>query len=172
MQQSLNIMDQEKIREKLFIFDLDDTLIHTTKYDPEYWVKNFLNLRLYKNVDEVLTKIGPDRCMLLTYDKHGLQSTKIEILKLESRFKELYIVKDKTEKYVILKKLKTENPDLDVVVVGDRHEDGELQYGKSLGLKTICVGIEGNYHFNNKFHCEYDLVIENEDQFSKIPEIK
>ncbi len=165
-------MNREKIREKLFVFDLDDTLIHTTKYDPEYWVKNFLNLRLYKNVDEMLTKLEPGHCMLLTYDKHDLQTTKIAHLKLVPRFREIFIVKNKTEKYDILKRLRDDNPNLDVIVVGDRHEDGELQYGKSLGLKTICVGIEGNFHFNNAHHSQYDVVIESEEEFYKISEIK
>ena len=84
-----------KTKEKIYVFDLDDTLVQTTKFDPEFWVHNFKHLKLFENVEKVLDKLGRENCILLTFDEHHLQQEKIEKLHITGKFKEIHIVKNK-----------------------------------------------------------------------------
>jgi len=155
----------EDSKEKLYIFDLDDTLIPTSKYREEYIDNNYSNLRIKNSVKKVLEKIGKQNLVLLTHDKHGNQWDKIKHLKLEKNFSEIKVVYKNDDKKVFLEKVIKENKDRNIVVVGDKHIS-ELKFAQQLGLRTICVAIEPGRHINKNLHSAYDLVIEKEEDFS------
>jgi uncharacterized cofD-like protein len=155
----------EDIKEKLYIFDLDDTLIPTSKYREEYINNNYKNLRINSLAKKVLGKIGKKNLILLTHDKYGNQKEKIKHLKIEKNFSEIKVVYKNEDKKVFIEKVKRENREKNIFVVGDKH-DSEIKFAKQLGLRTICVAIVPGRHINKSLHSTCDLVIEKEEDFS------
>lgn len=162
-----NLIDEDK-KKKIYIFDLDDTIVNSSGYYQEFLKRDLKNLKFYKNVDKILKMLGKQNCYLLTHDQHGLQNKKIKLLNLKSKFKEVKVVYERKDKYKYLKSIKDKNKNADIFVVGDAHTDAELEYGKYLGLKTICVAFSHGRHYNKKLHKNYDLVIEQEEDFLKM----
>jgi phosphoglycolate phosphatase-like HAD superfamily hydrolase len=154
-------------REKLFIFDLDDTLISTSPHVKEFLSRNFENLYLYKEAEKLIGQLSKGKCILLTYDENGLQKDKINLLNLKNFFSKIYIVKKVQEKHDVLQKLKDKYSDRDIIVVGDRH-DAELASAKKLGLKTVCVALKENHNTDAKLHYLYDFVVETGEHFLEL----
>jgi len=164
-------IDNASKKSKLFVFDLDDTLINSSKYYDEFLVRDFKNLKFIKNVNLILEKFKKENCILLTYDMYGLQQEKIKILNLKKYFKQIVIVKSKKDKYTFLKNLKQKNQNKNIYVVGDAHENGELEYGKKLELKTICVALPGSRNLNIAKHKNYDFSVESGEDFLKLTQM-
>jgi FMN phosphatase YigB (HAD superfamily) len=128
----------------LLIFDLDDTLYDTSnRLDPV--MPNYANMRLYPEALEILRDI-PKEKVLVTFGKEEVQKKKIETLKIEPYFKEIYIFEDRSRKLEgfrqILEKYNVANPK-EVIVIGDRI-DTEIRYGNMLGVTTVHLNI-GKY---------------------------
>lgn len=160
-------------KNKLFVFDLDDTLIPTSKYRDEYKQNTFNNLAFFPNVLKILKKIGRSKCLLLTYDKYGQQGLKLKHLKASNFFSQIIVVSNPQDKEKILNQIKTSNdPDkTEIFVVGDKHDDGELFYASKLGMRTICVALPGGAHLNKLYHNKFDLLVEKEDDLTKILDV-
>lgn len=157
----------KKRKEKLFVFDLDDTLISTTPFVHEFLQKNFSNLGLYPNTESVLKNLKKSNCVLLTYDEDGLQEGKIAKLKLKNFFSKIYIVKKVDHKRTVIHNIYKANKSKDIVVVGDRH-DAELAAARKLGLKTVCVAFKENKNTKKELHYMYDFVVETVSDFRGI----
>lgn len=151
-------------RKKLYIFDLDDTIIGTTPYVEEFLKRDFKNLLLYPMTEEMLKGIKKENCILLTYDENGLQNEKITKLNIKKFFSKIHIVKKVEDKHKLIVKIAKENSNRDIIVVGDRH-DAELQAAKLLGLKTVCVAFKENKNTNKDMHHVYDYVVEEVKDF-------
>jgi uncharacterized cofD-like protein len=149
-----------------FVFDLDDTLIPTFKYGQEYKSGEYKNLKFFNNSTTVLENIGKKNLILLTYDRYGNQLKKLKHLNVKKYFSEIYVVDEPIKKRYILEKLKKQYQDL--VVVGDRYEEGELIHAENMGLETVCVAMPGGMHYNEEHHQKHLLLIKDEKDFSKI----
>jgi uncharacterized cofD-like protein len=160
------VLEIEKLGKVKYVFDLDDTLIPTFKYNPEYRVGNYKNLKFFDEARKVLQKLKKENCILLTYDRYGDQPKKLKHLNIEKYFSEIIVVDEKIKKKYELEKLMKKNKNL--LVIGDRYDEGELYHAETLGLKTVCVAMPGGLHYNKNHHHKHDLIIEKEDDFWKI----
>jgi uncharacterized cofD-like protein len=158
---------QKEKQEKLFVFDLDDTIVSSAPFRDEFMKHDFNQLKLYKVLPRIFKKIGKKNCILLTHDQYGLQKGKIEKLNLKKYFREIHIVYKSDHKHTLLGKIMRNNKSKNIIVVGDNH-DIELRHARNLGLKTICVALDGNKYLNKKLHYLYDFVVEKQSDFTKM----
>lgn len=162
------IKEEKTKKPKLYVFDLDGTVVNTGRYGEEFFGDDYKNLKLVEGVEALFKKIGKQNLILLTYDKHGNQTRKIKHLKLSKFFRKIIVVKQNENKKVELKKIKKGNSTKEIWVVGDRHENSELEYALELGMKTICVAFPENKYLNPKYHKEYDMIIDKAADFALV----
>lgn len=161
---------KKTILENVYIFDLDDTLIETHLH-PEWRSGDYRHLKFSKSVLEMLQRVKKENAILLTFDKYGDQQKKLNHLKVEKYFKKVILVDEIIKKKYELNKLKQnhEKSFKDLIVVGDRYEEGELYYAETLGLETICVAFPAGTHRDTKNHHKHLFLIEKAGDFSKLP---
>lgn len=128
----------------IFIFDLDDTLYNTsTRLDDN--TPNFADMKLYPDTKEILNDQTIKK-ILVTQGERATQEKKIDTLKIQRYFAEMYVCQNKVDKLdcfkKILEKYKINNPKK-VFVIGDRI-DSEIKYGNILGMTTVYLN-RGKY---------------------------
>jgi len=121
----------------LIVFDLDDTLFHTSgqmRYETRW--QDVKNIAPYSGVHDFLSSF-PAKKVLLTWETDkGLQDTKINTLGIRSFFDEILICYSNEEKKSHLKDIQERYSWEEIYVVGDRI-DAEIQFGNELGMKTV-----------------------------------
>lgn len=142
----------------LFIFDLDDTLVHTTR-DMRGDHERISNLKLLRGMRMLLLSLK-GQTILLTAGDHELQQKKIEHLQLGSLFTEVHIVQNRQEKEAVLRDLvaRVQMHPSRVVVVGDRI-DHEIRYGNQLGCTTVRMRLKGGKYADLVPESGFDLPI-------------
>lgn len=121
----------------LIVFDLDDTLFHTSgQMNYKHRWQDVKKITPFVGVPEFLRSF-PAKKVLLTWETdRGLQDTKINVLGIRSYFDEIFICNSNQEKKDCLAKIKQKYPSEEIFVVGDRI-DAEIQFGNELGMKTV-----------------------------------
>jgi FMN phosphatase YigB (HAD superfamily) len=147
------------------IFDLDDTLVPTHAH-PEWKEGDYTSFCFSENVKKMLQKIGRENIILLTFDRYGDQRRKLDHLEVENYCSRVIVVDDKIKKRDELVKLKSEFGN--ILVVGDRYEEGELYYAEQWGLDTVCVAFPNGTHRKPEYHGKHLLVIESDEEYKKI----
>lgn len=121
----------------LIVFDLDDTLFHTSgqmKYESRW--QDLKTIAPFPGVPEFLRSF-PAKKVLLTWETDkGLQDAKIDQLGIRTFFNEIVICYSNQEKKECLARIKEKYSQENICVVGDRI-DAEIQFGNELGLKTV-----------------------------------
>ena len=121
----------------LIVFDLDDTLVHTSgqmRYESRW--EDVKNITPFPGVHDFLSSF-PAKKVLLTWETDkGLQDAKINQLRIRSFFDEILICYSNEEKRQHLEKVKQRYHQENIIVVGDRI-DAEIQFGNELGMKTV-----------------------------------
>ncbi len=121
----------------LIIFDLDDTLYDRTSQvlDETKW-QDVEKITPFSGVREFLQS-SPARKILVTRSSTpGLQEKKIATLQLAPYFERIIICQSDHEKKEKFESIRTQFPQEDIWVVGDRR-DAEIRYGNELKMKTI-----------------------------------
>ncbi len=147
---------------KKVIFDLDDTLV-PTHANPQWKDGDYTNLYFSDNVKSLLETVGREKLILLTFDRYGDQRKKLDHLQVKKYFSEVVIVDEKIKKRQELETFK--NKYGNVLVVGDRYNEGELFHAENLGLSTVCVAFPGGTHRKPEEHHKYLLVIKSDDEY-------
>lgn len=121
----------------LIVFDLDDTLFHTSgQINYENRWQDVKTISMFPGVHEFLRSF-PAKKVLLTWETDkGLQDTKINILGIRPYFDEIVVCNSNEEKKHCLAKIKKKYAAEEIFVVGDRI-DAEIQFGNELGMKTV-----------------------------------
>lgn len=121
----------------LIIFDLDDTLFHSSaqmRYETRW--QDVKNITPYSGVHKFLSTF-PAKKMLLTWETdRGLQDAKINQLGIRPYLDEIHICYSNQEKREYLIRIKEQYSSEEIYVVGDRI-DAEIQFGNELGMKTV-----------------------------------
>lgn len=121
----------------LIVFDLDDTLFHSSdqmRYETRW--QDVKNITPFTGVHEFL-RTFPARKILLTWETdQGLQDEKINTLGIRHFFEEVIICSSNQEKKECLARIKQKYSREEICVVGDRI-DAEIQFGNELGMKTV-----------------------------------
>jgi FMN phosphatase YigB (HAD superfamily) len=150
------------------IFDLDDTLV-PTHANPQWKDGDYSNFYFAPAVIQILERIGRENCVLLTYDRYGDQRKKLAHLQVEKYFEKALVVDEKIKKKLELENLKNEFGN--ILVVGDRYDEGELFHAENLGLATVCVAFPDGTHRMSEHHHKALLVVEKNEDYSKILDI-
>ncbi len=127
---------------KLFILDLDDTLVHTSK-DLRGNPLRLPYLTLVEGAKEFLDTYGT-QSILLSAGFSELQYAKLHTVGVRESFKEVHIVLVPQDKAAVLKHLVYAAgvvPE-DIVVVGDRI-DMEIRAGNGFGCTTVRLQLPG-----------------------------
>jgi FMN phosphatase YigB (HAD superfamily) len=156
-------------KEVIYVFDLDFTLLPSANFNEDYKKGKYENLDFIPEAIEVVKKFGKSKCILLTFDRYGDQFKKLEHLQVEKYFSKVIIVTDKKDKRTELENIMNDYEQ--VVVIGDRYDEGELSHAVELGLKTVCVDLPGGMYTAKDHHHKFDLIIQSEKDFSRILEI-
>lgn len=148
------------------IFDLDYTLLPSAKYNQDFKKGIYENLKFIPEALSVLEILGKENCILLTYDKYGDQQKKLDHLQAIKYFKQIIVVDDNLKKYDELERLQAEFGN--VLVVGDRYDEGELYHAGLLGLDTVCVALPGTMYPASEHHQKFNLVIGSKKDFNML----
>lgn len=132
---------------KLIIFDLDDTIFDTTgqlngSYEKLESIKIFPEmLKMLKNLKDRGIILG-----LVSTGNKNIQKRKIEILRIESFFKDLLFCKKPENKINLFKKIIRKHSIKNtkhVFIIGDRI-DREIMFGNMLDCITVRI-LHGKY---------------------------
>ncbi|MBT4651145.1 HAD hydrolase-like protein [Candidatus Woesearchaeota archaeon] len=127
------------MKEKLLIFDLDDTLIDTNGVLREETVwEDVEKLTLLPGVKDFFINFSGKKVLVTKETDEGLQSKKIEVLKIRDLFVEILICYNNEGKKKCFEKVMNDFPDDELWVIGDRR-DSEIRHGNELGLKTMLL---------------------------------
>lgn len=131
---------------KIFIWDLDDTIVKTTQTASVNKDGNIdiSDLKIYNNVLDIL-KDDSIVHVLVSTAKHSkeIQNQKIDMFSIRRYFKEIIIVDSDEKKLEEINNLKYKyNYVQKLFVIGDNTES-ELKFANDLGMKSVRVKIDG-----------------------------
>lgn len=157
------------INKKLFIWDLDDTIINTShaisnnKLD---WNK----IKIYNNINKRIEEDKINKHILLSHCKPNIkwQKDKVKKLKLSKTFDEYFYLNINKNKKDLMNKIIKKYKGYKAICVGDR-EDNELEAAHLLNISIIKVSFNGKYHnVKSKYKLKPLLEIKKEKDFDKI----
>jgi FMN phosphatase YigB (HAD superfamily) len=158
------------IHKKILIWDLDDTIFHP----PSTHTELDTNIHCYDHVIELLEDTSFEHILVTayTYGSEDIQNKKIDMLQIRHLFKEIHMCKEKEDKKnIFVDTITKSNASQEhIYVLGDRH-DGELAYGKTLGIKTICVALPNGKYLDASKYSEYDYIVSKEEDFLKVRDL-
>jgi putative hydrolase of the HAD superfamily len=126
---------------KLLIFDLDDTLYARYGVVADDY-SGMENIAPYSGVIELLNDQEFSKILVTKGETH-IQNKKIDLLAIRQFFSRIFICKTDLKKKDIFKSIISQNPESEIIVVGDRI-DTEIRYGNELNLKTVRIKL-GKY---------------------------
>jgi len=130
-----------KLKPKLLIFDLDDTLyLCSGVVKADY--SNLEEIKPFLGVKEFLTR-NTFRKVLVTKGNPEIQQRKIAVLEIKDFFEEIFYPLTEENKIACFWEIIQNYPDYDCWVIGNKIT-AEIRSGKMLGLKTVLIN-QGKY---------------------------
>ena len=124
-----------KDKEKVLVFDLDDTLFDSTNQPPDNGKK--WGIKLFSGFRKILES-RKNINILVTRGEKERQNRKIDVLQIRRYFNIIHIVDLDSDKFNKFSEIKNDYNSHEIIIIGNRI-DCEIRYGNQLGLKTIHI---------------------------------
>ncbi len=139
MNNLLTMVTDQLDRKKVFVFDLDGTLVDTDGQLKGKGMRPLDCITPFTGVPEVLQIAGSIN-ILVTAGNSDLQNKKVDALKLRQYFQQINVVEHKEEKQEVFRCIaeKFQGSEALIAVIGDRL-DYEIRYGNECGFITFHI---------------------------------